>query len=372
MTCFPLLPITGFLDRTRLPFLHSCYIHARLKALADLTVAFPSPRPRTAPHALLTAIFLLATACSEAKPENAAQPSLLVASSETPSRTTSTTQTSSTSSTSSPSSTTTPPVTFTVALHPETEQRAKAWRQTLFVPYGPGQDAVGLSSGGDAGGSASFGPDSAGAVANNQWWIVDTAKHRVALFVDNELRLATDVEQELQTQSGLVTTIGHFLAPTKGGPILIDFESGERVEPAGVLGHSRRISGRLTEAGTFRTGSECGLVPAGFTLVVDRTTIGPEARLQSLVEALCSPDGVLHLLWYGYWTEEGQDAVPVSSYLRLRDQNSIEVEAIGDLSSERDPGTPARLSLIPQTNAPAIAIIGLEGVEGWVRESTSG
>lgn len=258
-------------------------------------------------------------------------------------------------------------------LHLESEQRADVWKQVLSIPYGgisESPDTVGLSAGGDQGGVVWYGPESATPAARDRWWIVDSANSRVALFDGGQLQIAVEVEQRSGLQRGDVTAEGHFLAHTKPTAILIDGETGELIDPQGAEGLLRRMNGSLSEQGEFRTRSKCGAIQGGLALVADRTVVPAGSTLQSVVEGFCSPDGVVHLLWYGYWADGAGGTTAVASYIRVSDgggHSDIEVDPIGVLSSEHDPGALARLSIVPGTNEAAIAIIGSEGVEGWVR-----
>lgn len=252
-----------------------------------------------------------------------------------------------------------------VELTADTLDRAHTWQRSFMVGYGNDADHVGLSPGGDEDAVVLYGPETAAPVTPDMWWVVDSANHRVALFDEAGMVVEASVDQGLQFIE--VTATGDVIAHTRPDPILIMMADGSSGSVGSATPFEHRLGGGVSEEGNLIIPGGCGTRRGRVHLVA--LPDGSGNSLVSGFEALCGPDDTIHVLWFGYWENPNGEQTGFSTYVQLRRDGSITTEAMGQLRSSHDPGTPRRLHLVPATGAPALSVIGEDGVEGWIREA---
>ncbi len=307
-----------------------------------------------------------------------------------------------------------------VDLFAQTELRSSNWKLAFSAPYGDAVGSVGLSGGGDRGGSALYGPEGLAPVDPKTWWVLDTANGRVALMDNGEVikqyvnqppmqlpvvavdgsliattgwsvrqyssgapvelvTLGSQVATESATDSsGVSPTIdggSQFLFPTTRSGVPLIQELNLPVDAPGFVVKEWVVRGADQQIGPRQPRSvEIVLDGRGGLQVVGGVSLQVAApkgatHFASIAEMVEDAYDGIHILWYGFWyLEDGTPAPEVASYIHIVDGKIVANEPVGQIRSIHDPGAPSRLHVLPGTDTPALSIIGADGVEGWVRQ----
>ncbi len=354
--------------------------------------------------ALAAAVFASMTACS---PGTAATTTTsLAATSTTQAGTTSTTAT--TTTTVAPTTSVPAEQTVQVLLQPFSELGAE-WTE-LFLPYGDSEEDLGTSPGGEG---LMLGPEYGTQTPDENWWILDAAKTRAAVYdVDGNFVEGVPFPEEvlvdglyfqyqmpqglddgsiaaagfrdedtsalLRIVDGEVTSAtfeGSIPWVTTDGTFLygLTFEDAapHRLDPANP--EPEPIDALVTRAGTPFTVSVQGdeIVVALPDLGVTRTlqlrySEDPEVPVHGGIEVETGVDGTIFILING--APESEETLGVGGYLSISPQGVVSaVEPIREPFSPADPGSPAHLGVTPGTATPWLMMVDEDGVRIYTR-----
>lgn len=306
--------------------------------------------------------------------------------------------------------TTTPPDDATLVVPPVGEIPT-SWQETLFIPYGSGEEALGTAPGGD-GGSLDLGPEYGAQDADGGWWFLDAAKLRIAHYTaGGDFVDALPVPEELLTngiyfqyQSPRVLDDGTLVATGFGSAqtrvllmadgtlsaIAVPREVGVRVDDGRLLyGHAfDGDPGPVVidlEAGTTaptewfhaRNGDRFRITAEGDRLRVEMPDAGFDrtwdleageigGRAFASVEAATGEDGSLHLLLIGI--AEDDESLQLAGYLRIGGDGQVgPLEPMRDPFSPSDPGSPSHLGMRPGSSDPWLMFVDVDGVRVYSR-----
>lgn len=283
----------------------------------------------------------------------------------------------------------------------------KTWREVFLVPYGPGDERLGTSGGGDAG-VVRIGPEYGAVAADGSWWFLDVAKQRLAHYDATGRYLdAVAVPRQLIQGRGFAWTLPHILADgslvavrlTPDGAALLRLREGRLDElplshmftpsyddgsllygstPQGSLKVLDPDTGKMWPTTEFLTP---GGTPFSVDVDFDRgsVTIEREANSQTLVFRTASgavahvgvqwragSDDSLHLFLTG--TGADDESTPLVGYLPLEADGAVgEVEPFLDPFSSTDPGSPAQLVVAPGSSTPMLVFVRADGVHVYAQ-----
>ncbi|HEX9855227.1 MAG TPA: hypothetical protein VGC47_07940 [Acidimicrobiia bacterium] len=284
---------------------------------------------------------------------------------------------------------------------------ADTWEETLFIPYGEGDDQLGTAPGGEG---LTLGPEYGTQTADGTWWFLDAAKQRIARydasgqFMD-ALPVPADIlvdGQYFQYQipsplddgtvaagslnTGRLLVVGQrdmstvpldrsVSLTTTDGESLFGFEIGTdsivRVDPA--TGASQPVDAFRTRAGTSYTfaierGEATRTLPdTGVTgTILLRWADDPESIVLGGVEVESAPDGTLHVLFYG--VPEVDESQQVAGIFSITPDGAVsEADALTNPFTPADPGSPAHLGVDLVTGQPWFMVVGTDGVRVYLR-----
>lgn len=323
----------------------------------------------------------------------------------TPLETTTTTTTTTTSTTTTPGEPT--------LLLPSATEFGPDWAETLFIPYGQGEEELGTAPGGDMGG-LDLGPEYGAQAPDGSWWILDAAKLRLAHYSETgEYLGAVSIKPEFladgqyfQFQLPHILADGTLVAQRLGGgtttlllledtdtrlvSVPTDFGlrlddgtslygfSGEgqlltRVDP--YTGTPEAVDWFQTRAGTpFSLGIqgdqltvELADAPGAPVLSWRLAYAGdPTIPAYGLVEVASGEDGTLFLYLLG-GTDTG-DGGQLAGFMSISpDGVASPVEATRDPFTPSDPGSPAHLGVRAGASTPWIMVVDTDGVHVYER-----
>ncbi len=299
-----------------------------------------------------------------------------------------------------------------VLLAPFSELNA-SWTE-LLLPYGETEAQIGTSPGGDG---LMLGPEFGTQTADGNFWIMDAAKQRAAVFdssgdyldqvlfpedvlVDG-LYFQYQMPQALDDGSIAVgglrgldsaallrivdgsvsssTFEGAIPWATTDGTYLygLSFEDSApyQLDPDQPPGN--RVNWLMTRAGTrfsiLVQGDEVvielpdAIIPMTRTLQL-RFSEDPSVIAHAGIELETGVDGTIFLLLYG--APESDESLGIGGYLSISSQGEVsDVEPIRDPFSPADPGSPAHLGVTPKTSDPWLMMVDVDGVRLYRRSS---
>lgn len=295
---------------------------------------------------------------------------------------------------------------------PPAGEMADTWEESLFVPYGEGDNALGTAPGGDDG-SLDLGPEYGAQAADGTWWFLDAAKLRIAHFAEDGIFLGSVAVPEdvlvdgvyFQYQLPRVLDDGTLVATGFGsgdtrvmllrdGVVMgstVPREVGVRVDDGSLLYGSALGDESATpvvvdvNAGTtsdtewflarngdrFRITSsrdqlriEMPDAPFDRTFELEAGEVG--GRAFASIEAATGEDGSLHLFLIGL--AEDDESVQLAGYLKVGSDGTVSpVEKVRNPFSPSDPGSPSHLGVRPGTSDPWLMFIDEDGVRVYTR-----
>lgn len=256
------------------------------------------------------------------------------------------------------------------------EDRASSWVRSLSIGYGADPQMVSIEPTGDSGGGSFLGPELAVPAGEDTWWVIDTFGERVALFETTEnaepqLKVSVAVESEdlVRIQSGFASAEGDLIARSVGGAEFVATGSGEFLANgyasppyASPVSWTVLDSGQTLSVASRRCGS--------FFIKTDLSSLGfADRNPASGADVYCDGAGRLHVLWYVF-DQVNREAA--NSYILIDQFGKMLVnEPMGDVDGLFDPTQLAQLQIVPSSNAPALSVTGVDGLEGWVRTQAS-
>ncbi len=323
---------------------------------------------------------------------------------------TTSTTVSTTTSTVVPTTTPPPEQTVQVLLQPFSELGPE-WVD-LFLPYGDDEEGLGTAPGGDG---LMLGPEYGTQTPDGNWWILDAAKQRAAVYssegiyqeqvmfpeevlVDGQyfpyqmpqalddgsiaaggfrdedttalLRIVdrTVTSANFEGSTPWVTTDGvhlyglgfedatpYRLDPESPLPEAVDYLMTRAQTPFMIVVQGDEILVDLPELGVTRT-------------LQLRYSEEPEVSVFGGIEVETGADGTLFILIDG--APESEESLGVGGFLSISPQGVVsDVEPIRQLFSPADPGSPARLGVLPGTTTPWLMMIDEDGVRVYTRAS---
>ena len=357
--------------------------------------------------ALIAALLTALAACS---PGTAATTTTTVATTSTTEATTTTVE--ATTTTVEATTTTVPPAELSVdvVLQPFSEM-GPAWEE-VFLPYGEEEEELGTAPGGEG---LTLGPDYGTQTPDGNWWIMDAAKQRAAVFSSD----GTFQEQVVFPEEVLVD--GQYFQYQM--PQALDDESiaagGARDEDTTAL--LRIVEGAVTsstfegsipwvttdgvhlyglgfdDAAPYRLDPDSPLpepvdylmtrAQTPFSIMVQDDQIvvqlpeldvtrtlqlsyseEPEAPLHASIEVETGVDGTIFILITAI--VESDEPSDVGGFISISPNGVVsEMEPIRELFSPADPGSPAHLGVTPGTSTPWLMLIDEDGVRIYTRAS---
>ncbi len=299
--------------------------------------------------------------------------------------------------------------TVQVLLQPFSEMSG-AWSE-LFLPYGEAEDQLGTSPGGDG---LMLGPEYGTQTPDGNFWILDVAKQRAAVFSPTGDYLEQVVFPEevlvdgqyfqyqmpqalddgsiavgglrgentsalLSIVDGTVTSItfeGAVSWVTTDGTDLygLSLEDGApyRLDVANPPG--RPVDHLVTRCGTFYN-----IAVEGDEIVIDnfpyngtsrtlqlRYSEDPDVVAHAGIEVETGIDGSLFIFLSG--APESDEGIGIGGFLSISPEGVVsEVEAIREPFSPADPGSPAHLGVTPGTSDPWLMMVDEDGVRIYTR-----
>ncbi len=377
-----------------------------------------APQMRTVTGALLVAVTVLVAGCggtdagtTTTAPLSGETTTAPASTTTAPTTTTAPDVTTTTGPPTTGSTTSTPPDDGPVtALVPTAGDMDPGWEETLFIPYGDGEDTLGTSPGGD-GGSVDWGPEYGTQTPDGTWWFLDAARLRLAHFdadggylgavgltedqlVDGRFfqfqmpqalddgtviaSRATGAGTQLLVLAGEVISLVDAAAEvglvTTDGAALFgqDYESGGMAAVT-TDGAVTPIEFLNTRAGTrfgFRSmGDEhiIELPDAGVTRqVILRWADDPLSPAFAGTEVETGPDGTLHVYLYG--APEVDESIQLAGYYSVSPTGEVSaVETSRNPFSPSDPGSPAHLGIDFATGQPWLMFVDPDGVRVLTR-----
>ncbi|MEX1134357.1 MAG: hypothetical protein WED83_05905 [Acidimicrobiia bacterium] len=321
-----------------------------------------------------------------------------------------------TTTTAAPDTTTTSTVavpaeeTMQVLLQPFSELGG-LWSE-LFIPYGEAVDQLGTSPGGD---DLMLGPEFGTQTPDGNYWILDAAKQRAAVFSADGTYLEQVVFPEEVLVDGqyfqyqmpqalndgsiavggfrgedstalLRIVDGNVSSTTFEGAISwvttdgddlygLSFEDAQphRLDPENPPGVP--VDWLMTRAGT-----RFSIVVQGDEILVQlpdaaapvtrilqlRYSEDPEVAAHAGIEVETGVDGSIFILFFG--TPESDESLGIGGFLRISPEGVVSgVEPIRDPFSPADPGSPAHLGVTPLTSDPWLVMVDEDGVRIYTR-----
>jgi hypothetical protein len=288
---------------------------------------------------------------------------------------------------------------------------ADSWSE-LLLPYGEAEDELGTSPGGEG---LALGPEYGTQTPDENFWILDVAKQRAAVFdsagqyleavpfpeevlVDDQYfqyqmpqalddgSIAAGGLRGLDSVALLRIVEGNVSSTTFEGAISwattdgtflygLSFEDGATYqldpnEPPGVP-----VDWLMTRAGTrFSVTVQNdeivvhlpdAVIPMTRTLQL-RFSEDPEVIAHAGIEVETGIDGTIFMLLYG--SPESDEMLGIGGFLSISSQGVVsEVESIRSPFSLSDPGSPAHLGVTPGTSDPWLMMVDEDGVRIYRR-----
>lgn len=285
-----------------------------------------------------------------------------------------------------------------------------AWTERFVIGYGPGEELLGTSPGGDSG-TLDIGPEYGAPAPDGSWWFLDGAKARIAHYdADGGYLGAVEVPKRLlvgglyfQWQLPHVlddgtlyaarhTPDGTFLLRLRGGRLdEIPVEGGGAFSPTfddgrmlyGFVDDGTSVvvdpsDGSVRRTKLFRTASgtpfSVSVGSRGLGVRLPRsgvskrlpvtTTSGAPAHVG--LQVVAGADDVLHLFLVGIG--EDDEDVQLVGTTRVSATGAVaQVEGLPTPFSEADPGSPAELVLAPGSSVPRLVYVRDDGVHVYER-----
>jgi len=280
----------------------------------------------------------------------------------------------------------------------------------LFLPYGDGEDQLGTSPGGDG---LMLGPEYGTQTPDGNFWIMDAAKQRAAVFsADGTYLEQVDFPEEVlvdgqyfqyqmpQALDDGSIAVGGFrgedtsalLRIVDGTVTSTTFEGAipwVTTDGVGLYGLSSedvrpyRLDpdnppGVETDWLLTRSQTRYGIVVEGDEIVVALPDLGltrtlqlrfsedPEVIAHAGIEVETGVDGTIFLLLYG--APESDESLGIGGFLGISPEGVVsELEPIRDPFSPSDPGSPAHLGVTPGTSNPWLMMVDEDGVRIYTR-----
>lgn len=291
---------------------------------------------------------------------------------------------------------------------PQVAELENVWQEALFVPYGDGQEELGLAD--DHGGQATpWGPEYGAPDADGIWWIVDTNKRRVARYAPGgdflgEVAIPGETVA-LQFPFVLDGRLWAMGAPERGMlatedsaeriPIPDDqqvrswpytdwttvySDDGERVHTAtvteGEVTWGRADALRMPDGREFLARVDLSdrsvlrvslpdAVPDPLRLELAFTAADPAGEpVEAGVEYAADDEGRIHLLAYG----GVPDGPQLAGYTWIEPDGTVApVEPVRNPFSRSDPAGPSHLRTVPGTSDVALVFVDDDGLRVFVR-----
>lgn len=283
------------------------------------------------------------------------------------------------------------------------------WRVVFVIPYGPDDERLGTSQGGDSGGTTNYGPEYGAADPDGTWWFLDAAKQRVAHYDADGVYLEQVAITKMLGHTGFQWSLPHVMAdgtlvavrldPPDSWLLRVHDGVADEVRVSGLfspvyddgtllygsLGRGKHVvvdpaDGSRERTTTYRTpsvahffvggGHDTGrlrieLPDAGVSKVVPvRTISGAVAHVGTQVVA--GADGTIHVLLAGIG--EDDESVQLVGYTSVSPTGVVSpVEGLPDPFSESDPGSPAQLAVRFGSSTPMLVYVGADGVHVYER-----
>jgi len=282
----------------------------------------------------------------------------------------------------------------------------------LFIPYGEAVDQLGTSPGGD---DLMLGPEFGTQTPDGNYWILDAAKQRAAVFSADGTYLEQVVFPEEVLVDGqyfqyqmpqalddgsiavggfrgedstalLRIVDGNVSSTTFEGAISwvttdgddlygLSFEDAQpyRLDPDNPPGVP--VDWLMTRAGT-----RFSIVVQGDEILVQlpdaaapvtrilqlRYSEDPEVAAHAGIEVETGVDGSIFILFYG--APESDDSLGIGGFLRISPEGVVsDVEPIRDPFSPADPGSPAHLGVTPLSSDAWLVMVDEDGVRIYTR-----
>lgn len=276
------------------------------------------------------------------------------------------------------------------------------WREAFVVPYGPDEDQLGTSSGGDAGGPVTSGPEHGAPAPDGSWWFLDVGKERLAhydssggfleavavhprlpgtgfdwqlphVLADGTLvafRLTADAGAMLRLRDGVLDELpltAGFSPTYDDGTLLYDARTALDPGTGAVAptdGYRLPSGAAFTLTDDVDHGTlELGTTTSSVTLPTVTTT-GAVAHVG--VQLRAGADGSIHLFLAG----TGGDAPgQLVGYARVAPSGRVtRPEPLTDPFSATDPGGAAQLALVPGGSTPLLVYVAADGVHVYRRD----
>jgi len=324
-----------------------------------------------------------------------------------------TTTTDAATTTTEPATTTTdapPPGDVTISLASASELNGD-WTEVFVIGYGPGDELLGTSPGGDSG-SLQLGPEYGTQAADGTWWFLDGAKLRLAHYseggsylgsvpvppdllsdgvyfqyqlphaLDNGTivasRLGFDSSKLLLLGDGAISAVElatPFVATTDDGVMLYGSND------TGELLRADPISGSVstTEWLGSRSGARYRVIARGDEVTVELPdslsgqvvlhlvyAADPTVPAYAGVEVETGIDGSVYLFLYG-GTDSGEGG-QLAGFVAIKpDGTVLPAEPSRDPFSPADPGSPAHLGMRPGASVPWLMFVDVDGVHVFQR-----
>jgi hypothetical protein len=299
--------------------------------------------------------------------------------------------------------------TVQVLLQPFSEMGGD-WSE-LFLPYGDAEDQLGTSPGGDG---LLLGPEYGTQTPDGNFWMMDAAKQRAAVFSEDGTYLEQVVFPEevlvdgqyfqyqmpqalddgsiavgglrgldsvalLRIVDGAVSTStfdGAISWVTTDGTYLygLSFEDGAPYQLDPNQPPGRRVANLVTRCGTYYRVAVQGDEIVFYDFPYPRMTRtlrlrfseDPAVVVNAGIEVETGEDGSLFVLIYG--APESDETLGVGGFLSISPEAEVSVaEPIRDPFSPADPGSPAHLGVTPGTSTPWLMMVDEDGVRIYTR-----
>ena len=285
-----------------------------------------------------------------------------------------------------------------------------AWSE-LFIPYGEAEEQLGTSPGGDG---LLLGPEYGTQTPDGNFWILDVAKQRAAVFsptgdyleqvlfpeevlVDGQyfqyqmpqalddgsiavgglrdanttalLRIVdgTVTSTTFEGAVSWVTTDGtdlYGLSFEDARPYRLDPDNPPGVEADWLLTRSQTRYSIVVQGDEIEVELPDATVPVTRTLQL-RYSEDPEVIAHAGIEVETGIDGSIFVLLYG--APESDDTLGIGGFLTISPEGAAsEVEPIREPFSPADPGSPAHLGVTPETSDPWL-MVDEDGVRIYTR-----
>ena len=281
----------------------------------------------------------------------------------------------------------------------------------MFLPYGDAEDQLGTSPGGDG---LLLGPEYGTQTPDGNFWMMDAAKQRAAVFSEDGAYLDQVVFPEevlvdgqyfqyqmpqalddgsiavgglrgldsvalLRIIDGAVSTStfdGAISWVTTDGTYLygLSFEDGVPYQLDPNQPPGRRVANLVTRGGTYYRVAVQGdeivfydFPDPGMTRTLQlRFSEDPDVVVNAGIEVETGEDGSLFVLIYG--APESDETLGVGGFLSMSPEGEVSVaEPIRDPFSPADPGSPAHLGVTPGTSTPWLMMVDEDGVRIYTR-----